>query len=568
MKKYLLLSLAAGTMLSMAATQPAINEDGKAALRAKSSEKTGLSVSKVNMPLSLKNNVAKSRTSLAKGNVSVMKAPVSDENQPYYLLPGGNLYFGFIPQDDGVNMGSIRYQDGSTMSEVFGAAFTNQTWYNVSTYAEGTNFANAFTWNFLDPEANHEAATTNDVDLITNYGYAEVDCPVLEFDEKEYQAALYARFGGTCYQKLQSETVATPALPFNIGGEDFDFGYAQYYTIDSQTWGKIYGAPEGTSFNHLGVGMIVEQPEHPYGLFSVYFGGVVTNYVSERLNVKIYKLNIEEDGAYTLDNMIASGYLEKENIPVDPKYYVYFPVPIMVEDGELSYETYVNIDCPVLIVFDGFDAAAGDKIYLGGSFTKDKRELDYGSAANLIEFQGNKHIFPASLEFQGDDVCGNLAIGLENFFTWMDSETEETAYEKPEVWNVPAEGATKTFVYAPFYDLNDLGMIEGEGSFEWWEAIPEEYDENEGTQGVTFTVDPLPAGVTGRWTTATISIPGSYRKISIIQGEVTGIDNVTVGGAEKAELDWNAPVYNVMGQKVSKGFTGIAIQNGNKFIVK
>ena len=51
-----------------------------------------------------------------------------------------------------------------------------------------------------------------------------------------------------------------------------------------------------------------------------------------------------------------------------------------------------------------------------------------------------------------------------------------------------------------------------------------------------------------------------------IGAEVAGIDNVTA--VEKAELDWNAPVYNVMGQKVSKGFTGIAIQNGNKFIVK
>lgn len=48
--------------------------------------------------------------------------------------------------------------------------------------------------------------------------------------------------------------------------------------------------------------------------------------------------------------------------------------------------------------------------------------------------------------------------------------------------------------------------------------------------------------------------------------KTVGIDNVTE--VKDAVLDWNAPVYNVMGQKVSKGFTGIAIQNGNKFIVK
>ncbi|TFU93163.1 hypothetical protein E4T81_09405 [Barnesiella sp. WM24] len=46
-----------------------------------------------------------------------------------------------------------------------------------------------------------------------------------------------------------------------------------------------------------------------------------------------------------------------------------------------------------------------------------------------------------------------------------------------------------------------------------------------------------------------------------------GIDNIA-SDVKAAELDWNAPVYNVMGQKVSKNFKGIAIQNGAKFVVK
>ena len=46
-----------------------------------------------------------------------------------------------------------------------------------------------------------------------------------------------------------------------------------------------------------------------------------------------------------------------------------------------------------------------------------------------------------------------------------------------------------------------------------------------------------------------------------------GIDNIATD-VKAAELDWNAPVYNVMGQKVSKNFKGIAIQNGAKFVVK
>ena len=54
----------------------------------------------------------------------------------------------------------------------------------------------------------------------------------------------------------------------------------------------------------------------------------------------------------------------------------------------------------------------------------------------------------------------------------------------------------------------------------------------------------------------------------MITGSATGgIDNIATD-VKAAELDWNAPVYNVMGQKVSKNFKGIAIQNGAKFVVK
>lgn len=429
MKKYLLLSLAVGSVLNMAAVQPALDNADKTALIGKSAVKSDFSASKMNMPLSLKNSNVKSKYSLVNGVSSVAKAPVSEENQPYYLLPAGASYFGFIPQEDGINMGYLQYKDGSIVSEAFGPAFAEQKWINVSSYAEGTNFADAFTWNFLDAEANYEAATSKDLDLTTNYGYAQVDCPILEFDEKEYQAALTARFGGTCYQQLQSGTVITPSLPFNIGNEANEFAYSLYYTINSEEWGKIYGVPEGETLTHLGVGMVVDQPSHPYGLFEVYFGGVVTNYVSERLNVKVYKLGIDEDNRYVLGDVIASGYLDKENIPVDQRYYVYFPIPLMVEDGELSYETYVNIDTPVLIVFDGFDSAAGDEIYLGGAYTKDTFQETFGTAVNLVEFRDQKLIMNSALSFQSGDVCGNLAIGLNNVYGFMDPETEATAYE-------------------------------------------------------------------------------------------------------------------------------------------
>jgi hypothetical protein len=45
-------------------------------------------------------------------------------------------------------------------------------------------------------------------------------------------------------------------------------------------------------------------------------------------------------------------------------------------------------------------------------------------------------------------------------------------------------------------------------------------------------------------------------------GGTDGIANV------KAELDADAPIYNLAGQKVDKGFKGVVIQNGKKMIQK
>ena len=52
-------------------------------------------------------------------------------------------------------------------------------------------------------------------------------------------------------------------------------------------------------------------------------------------------------------------------------------------------------------------------------------------------------------------------------------------------------------------------------------------------------------------------------EICPIEGTPTGIENI-----ENAELDANAPMYNVAGQRVDANFKGIILQNGKKFINK
>ncbi len=55
----------------------------------------------------------------------------------------------------------------------------------------------------------------------------------------------------------------------------------------------------------------------------------------------------------------------------------------------------------------------------------------------------------------------------------------------------------------------------------------------------------------------------SVAAIAGSEASASAIKNITVD-----ELDTNAPIYNLQGQRVGEGYKGICIQNGKKFIVK
>jgi len=68
---------------------------------------------------------------------------------------------------------------------------------------------------------------------------------------------------------------------------------------------------------------------------------------------------------------------------------------------------------------------------------------------------------------------------------------------------------------------------------------------------------------------------GSVPKRRIVRAEdftgEIGMEDTATGIGELAEnniLNWDEPVYNIMGVRVSKGATGVLIQNGHKFFVK
>ena len=53
------------------------------------------------------------------------------------------------------------------------------------------------------------------------------------------------------------------------------------------------------------------------------------------------------------------------------------------------------------------------------------------------------------------------------------------------------------------------------------------------------------------------------RKLIFVNGHTTGVNHVTID-----KMNANAPMYNLAGQRVSKNYKGVVIQNGKKFFNK
>lgn len=66
-------------------------------------------------------------------------------------------------------------------------------------------------------------------------------------------------------------------------------------------------------------------------------------------------------------------------------------------------------------------------------------------------------------------------------------------------------------------------------------------------------------------TVPTIGAPAPGRRVLYAENVGTSVEDI-LNGTES--INWSEPVYNIMGQQVGKGTTGVLIQNGQKFLVQ
>lgn len=125
----------------------------------------------------------------------------------------------------------------------------------------------------------------------------------------------------------------------------------------------------------------------------------------------------------------------------------------------------------------------------------------------------------------------------------------------------------------PWYNVegDENYTVEFTDDANWVTAeVNEDARDKSGFTTVTFTCEPLPAGVTGRSTRAYVA--GTHGVDSqdyfyILQGDATIAD--AINGVEINNKTANDNVlYNLAGQRVSKEYKGVVVKNGQKFINK
>lgn len=556
MKKFLSV-LALGASLSAMAVAPNLNS-----VRSTDIEKnTRIAEKAVSVaPFKVSDKVVNPVQSLSK--LSFKGAAPSGElteDTPYYLLPDAVFYSGYLITEDGQGFMAPTSQDGTAVN-ILAPAYTPLTWYNLSYIA--SEQLPEFNWLYytVDYDAMELVeATSTDINLVTPaMPYLQYYSPTLYIGDKSFSQGSYTTFGGSNYFQFSDGSAYVGASLLHDIADKTNYEYSWHYifTKDNATWSEIMGSEVTVD----GLGVIIPQPAHEYGIVGVTFLGYIAQYVSESIKAEIYELTeiVDEEAgtvSYHLGEKLAGGYLPKDYIPTNEAEWVNLEIPLIEEDGELSYSTYLNVDGPVYVQITGFDAAAGDQVYPLTTFTSNDACLY--SSASVLNINGS--LIPSyGIQFTDGSFATNFLIGVDAYYTWLNDADEET--KKVENLVADVDGDEFTYSWAGYFDLaGEVSVIAGEGLYDWYQVEVSEADENY-ANGLSIIVDALPAGVTGRQDTLTIEVPGAKRTFIISQGDAAGIDNVA-DDAAKADAkivgdnlvvagQGNVEVYNVAGQLV------------------
>lgn len=437
-----------------------------------------------------------------------------------------------------------------------------------------TDLADAWLWTALDGDS-VAVATGTDRDFTFNTVGGEAYMPPVLVGKNQDAVSEPYRWGlvNTCTDSylFAGETQGSFGEDMIIGRANPDNSYAYY---------GFLGTPDVNSQKYSIERLILYQgkPTAPF-----FFTGVslfVKDFVAKddfALKCQVVKATRTATGALVLGDTIAQADVRVDSIyaNADGQTTLYW-TDFYVEDENGMSETldHVFVEDEFVVIFDGWDNGTFSAIPYG----------EYNSNENASISTYGKDTGDPSIYKYAD---GNMMLGFIDaaygYLYTVDNTDLTIATEggsasihvDPMLHSIDGEGnrSTRLFLESVTTNNEDEAYDEETGLPTWIKvsvSSPVQTGTTEEGQPVynyefdlTVNVDALPEGVAGRQANLVFFQEGALLKVTVTQGEATGI------ATAKAEVKaGKAQMFNLAGQRVNNGYKGLVIKNGTKFMNK
>ncbi|MBR2113385.1 MAG: hypothetical protein IJ929_01785 [Prevotella sp.] len=329
-----------------------------------------------------------------------------------------------------------------------------------------------------------------------------------------------------------------------------------------------WGTPDKAR-NHMSkIYLYHEKPATP-----LYIEGITIPMVSFtanddfNLHIKIQKVNYPVGNTKpVLGEIIAEGDATTDNINegfgIGLKA-VEFKNLYVLDENEMSTElNYLFLDDEFVIVIEGWDNGT-----FSGVLGCQDVPLDNVRSSTWFEMVGEPGTMYAYTTWKTSLLVGFLGATYGYLYT---EDSKDIV--------IDVAGGQASITVVPFYNNAEadetgsktrlfLDENVADNDIPEWLSVDfanESYsDDAERKFDLVFTAEALPEGVAGRQANLVFMQEGAQLKVTVTQGEASGIALV------KADMQSNkAQMFNVAGQRVNKNYKGLVIKNGKKMIKK
>lgn len=464
-----------------------------------------------------------------------------------YDRPEGSFYLGF--SDDA----RLNYQKIALMP-----AYVDNVWTNYSNHD-----ADSFVWRY---NVDGQSATSTDRDLVMpGMAPTSMQWPTLQANAElradEYKGATRVVIGETVSTSTGGTVkVGGDATMAYDNGTQISFGLGNfdptklYWLGEISNSGGAYAFGTGsdafwsgitnTKYNKVsGIANVFDKPASPYVFSQVKLP--LGNYFNVGANIycTVYEARELDNGGLEITDNVLGQATAGEATSASGGYILPFTFPNLM-----------IVSTPIAISITGLDNS--NVIDFAPLSQAKNHDSDKGYAFVLLKNQSSGDVWWCEIAsaLSSVDGTGNMEIshcfGLNAVFPYLHSNDGN-------VFHAAAQGETKSFDISSYWHpakQSDTDMLNGwtVTSSDTWVTASSSIDETAQKASVVVKAAAMPAGVTGRKATVTITATGCQETILVVQGDADAIDT-PVMEQSRAEGTFTLSGMRVQGNGARKG---------------